>query len=400
MEKDTSNQPSPAPRLSSPWLAVIVFLFIIIFVPFYESKRIVIWETQRDEKGSDVFRGVVLNYALQVEVIKAALGLKDFFEKEHLALLRLKKSPLLFQEESVKSVPAGTNDAGQDFEEASEAIKASIGSVVSEPPEEPAEELTEEPAKEPMVENNSQLGEEAIQATTAENPEQAPADDEIVVEKANPPFRILIMGDSFVVIGGGLGDPLERALLGYKDVVVDRLGRTSSGLAKPEYFNWELTAEEAIRNYQPNIAVVMLGSNDAQSLVDSSGAVIKYGMEGWDQEYTSRVISFLDILEKNNVMTFWIGLPIMRSPTFSPKMNHLSALYEGIIKQQKNVYFISIWNLLADKDGDYTAYLPDDNGLYKLARLTDGIHFQYFAGEIVAGETIRKMEEKINLEKK
>lgn len=354
MENNNLKPVNKTPNFTSPKLAILVFVFMISLVPFYESKRVVIWETQRVAQGDNVFRDGVLKYASFSELLKQKLGLDYFFDKEHEFWLELKKSSILFDK---------SETLGVIYENGEEK---NIGSL----PQKPAEEKQEE------IINTDQLLE----------------------TKLKPPFRILILGDSFIAVGGGIGNPLESELLKYKDLEVKRLGKVSSGLSRPEYFNWNLTAEELISQSNPKVAIMMFGSNDNQGLVTSEGKVISYGKEGWNEEYSKRASDFLNIFEKNNITVFWIGLPVMKEENFSKKMQNLNLIYEAEVKKHKNSYFIPTWDLLDDGQGNYTAYLPDETGQYKLARVSDGIHLQFFGGRIIVKEVIKKMEEKLILE--
>lgn len=326
--------------------AILIFIFITLTVPFYESKRAVIWETQRPKQQNEIFSSIILAYAEKSEAIKEKFGLKDFFEKEHLFWLKIKKSPLVFGE---KIIPEK---------------------------EEKTPEIEEKKIEEPREE----------------------------IQKIEGPYKISILGDSFIAVYGGVGDPLEKELLNYKDVEVFRLGRVSSGLSRPDYFNWNLTAKELISQHKPNIALVMVGSNDAQTLTDSEGKIIvgfkEFGKEKWNEEYRKRVSELIKIFEENDIFVFWIGLPIMRDSKYSEKINILNKIYEAEVLNHKNAKFISTWELLADEKGNYTAYLPDEKGKQKLVRVSDGIHLTYFGGKIIVKEIIKKMEEVATLELK
>ena len=354
MENHNLKSGDETPNFTSPKLAILVFVFIITLVPFYESKRVVIWETQREAQGDNVFRAGVLKYASVAEIVKKKFGLSNFFDKEHDFWLALKKSPILLEETGTLGVIDGNE-------------------------------------KEKKIENLLEKPEEEKQKEELIKPVQS------LQTRLEPPFRILILGDSFIAVGGGVGNPLESELLKYKEVAVKRLGKVSSGLSRPDYFNWNLTAQELISQFNPNTAIMMFGSNDNQGLVTSDGKVISYGKEGWNEEYSKRVSDFLEIFEKNNITVFWIGLPVMKEKYFSERAQNLNAIYETEVKNHKNSYFVPTWDLLDDGQGNYAAYLPDEKGQYKLARVSDGIHLQFFGGRIIVKEVIKKAEEKIKL---
>lgn len=221
------------------------------------------------------------------------------------------------------------------------------------------------------------------------------------IAKPMPPFKAIIIGDSFIAVAGGIGEILEKELLNYEDITAKRVGKVSSGLSRPDYFDWPEEAKMLILQEKPNIAVIMIGSNDAQSITTLEGNLVEnYGSEKWNQEYSKRVSELLDIFAENNTIVFWIGFPVMREKNYSARMANLNSIYRERIKNYEGYYFIPISELFSDKDGDYTAYLPDENGKYLLARQSDGIHLTYFGGEVAVKAVTEKMEEALSLQHK
>jgi len=379
MEQGYYSSISKKENSFNPKIVIFIFLLIILIIPFYESKRVIIWETQRKTHNeyalADIFRSTVLVYAHKSEEIKSILGLDNFFEKEHHFWLKIKKSPLVFQGEH------NLNEAeiNKNTEE--------------ERTEKETEENSNESEKENITNNKEQI--------TKKKEEPIKKPEIKLPPNLDSPFRILIIGDSFIAVGGGVGDILERGILNsYKDTLVARIGKVSSGLSRPDYFNWNLKLKELIFQYQPNIAIIMLGNNDAQALTTPQGKfIIYYGEITWNEKYANRVSNFLTIFEENDIAVFWIGLPIMRSESFSKKMKNLNSIYEEECYNHKEI-FIPTWDLFADEQGNYTAYLPDENGKYILVRASDGIHLQYAGGKMIEKEVFTKMEEVLELEQK
>ena len=262
-------------KLEKPKILILLFVLIVLIVPFYESKRVAIWESQRKTFSQyplvNIFRSAVLLYTSQAQEMKAEFGLTDFFEKENSLWLKIKKSPLVFQEEIIQEELS----FGQKLE-----------SELQPQPEPQLEQVDEVP---PVT-----IGETEEIPLETERPKPEPTLKPANIEA---PFRILIIGDSFIAVGGGVGDILEKGLLNnYQEIAVFRQGKVSSGLSRPDYFNWPLTIHELISQYKPNIAVIMLGSNDAQGLTNSKGIFqIYYGQPGWNQKYAQRVADLLNI---------------------------------------------------------------------------------------------------------
>ena len=96
------------------------------------------------------------------------------------------------------------------------------------------------------------------------------------------PLRVLIVGDS---IGIDLGDALlpDLAQTGVVSAALD--GRVSTGLTRPDYFNWpaELTAD--LKSQDPQVVVIMIGANDAQDFLGPPD--VPYTSPEWNTLYAS-----------------------------------------------------------------------------------------------------------------
>jgi len=305
---------------------------------------------------------LILIYAKESEKLKKEVGLDVFFEKESSFWKAFKEPPLVFQ-------PTITESA--------EKIK-----------------LEETPEEIVRKEEEKKIEEKEILTQKIEEKIKLPP-------KYYASYRFLIIGDSFIAVRGGMGEILEGELLNYKDVTVKRVGVVSSGLSRPDYFNWEVKTIELIFRYKPNIAVVMLSSNDAQSITTSKGDLITYfGSPNWNEEYAKRVSSLLDIFEKNNITTFWIGFPIMKNKAYSERIKNLNSIYEKECQKRKNAYFFSTRELLADEKGNYLSSLPDEKGISRALRQSDGIHLTYFGGKMVVNEFLNVLNGLTGMEAK
>lgn len=329
-------------KFYQPKTVILFFILVSLILPFYESNKVMMWETQGEIQKENIFRQLVLNYAKESEKFKKSFGFDVFFEKENSFWKNLKKpflvsKPIITKETEEKEIPAPTEK----------------------------EEIEKKSTSSPTIYSY---------------------------------YRFLIIGDSFIAVRGGVGEILERELLKYQNVSVKRFGQVSSGLSRPDYFNWEIKTIELISQYNPNIAIIMLSSNDAQSITTPQGIpVTYYGRENWNQEYGKRVLSLLNIFEENKITVFWIGFPIMKNEIFSNKIKNLNSIYEKEVQKRENAYFFSTWELLADANGNYLTSLPDERGIHQALRLVDGIHLTYFGGSLIVREFIKKIGEIIKL---
>jgi hypothetical protein len=231
-------------------------------------------------------------------------------------------------------------------------------------------------------ENYSKISDKEYEESEQRNIEQKPLEKDLFIQKIFPPYKVLIVGDSF--IAGSLGIEIERNLNLYKDFTVVREAKSSTGLTRPDYFDWNSNLIDLIAKNKPNIVIVMFGANDAQNIPIQDKVGCAYGTDEWDKEYGKRVYAFLKILKENNIFVVWIGNPIARDINYSQKMSHLNTIFKKETSKFLNSEFLPTWNLLADSNNQYTDFLQDKNGQAQLIRESDGIHVNYYGGKIIA----------------
>lgn len=196
-------------------------------------------------------------------------------------------------------------------------------------------------------------------------------------EPAEPATRkkILILGDS--MIAGGLGLYLENGLRKVHGHEVRRKGKSSTGLARPDFFSWQKEAAAQLEGFTPDAVIVMFGGNDVQGLYMGKGQWITWPEPEWPAEYARRVNAFADLVAPDGRPLFWIGMPVMRPEKFHVRVQRVNTIYRAEMAIRPGARFIDIWRLLADADGEYTDRLDIDGvpgGKSERVRAGDGIH--------------------------
>ena len=106
------------------------------------------------------------------------------------------------------------------------------------------------------------------------------------------PLRVLIVGDS---IGLDMGGPLQSDLAGTGVVSAALDARESTGLTRPDYFNWPAELPADLKSCEPQVVVVMIGANDAQDFLGPPD--VPYTSPQWNTLYAQRVAQFMQIAE-------------------------------------------------------------------------------------------------------
>ncbi|MBE2281327.1 MAG: DUF459 domain-containing protein [Ignavibacteriaceae bacterium] len=202
---------------------------------------------------------------------------------------------------------------------------------------------------------------------------------EIVFSKDNP-AKILLIGDS--MMGPGFGEVMIKKLERDSSTAPKRFFKHSTGLSRPDYFDWFAQIRTLLNERQSDIIIVMMGTNDAQGFTDN-GITHYYGKEEWFRIYRERVAAFVKIITDNSLKVYWVGMPPMREPGFDGRMKTLSKIYDEEISKISNGIFVSGLDLLGDGAGNYTAYKVV-NGVNSLLRANDGIHFTTQGGQVIA----------------
>jgi hypothetical protein len=199
------------------------------------------------------------------------------------------------------------------------------------------------------------------------------------VPSAEAPLRLLVAGDSMT-------EALGPVLLARADatgvVAGQRELRYSSGLTRPDYFDWPAELGRLLERDDPEAVVIMLGANDAQAIMTGQGPAA-FGTPAWVTEYRARVAGAMDSLAADGRTVYWVGQPIMRSAGFDQRMQLVTRIYREEAARRAGIRFLDTRPLFA-VDGGYTAYLPGANGDPVLVRREDGIHLTPAGAERLA----------------
>jgi lysophospholipase L1-like esterase len=187
------------------------------------------------------------------------------------------------------------------------------------------------------------------------------------------PERILVIGDSFAI---GLGLGVSRGLAN-DPVKVVRQGRESTGLARPDYFDWTAQVRVDVQRFRPDIIIAMLGGNDFQDLVvPGRDSVRRFNITAWNALYSQRVSRLMALATSGGARVVWVGLPPSRSPVLpNAGVVRMNDIYRTEATFHPGVVYLDSWRLFA-RSGGYAAFLRMGKG-HRLTQVRegDGVHF-------------------------
>ena len=240
-----------------------------------------------------------------------------------------------------------------------------------------------EPEPAPVAALDAQPAEPAVAIAEPEAPEEP-----VVSATKDAPRKVLILGDSLAATG--FGALLERKLDAHPDIECARKAKSATGLARPDFYDWEAEAKKQVEAKSPDLVVVIMGGNDGQDLTPKSGKGkrVAWKSEGWNTAYKARMADFLKEVGVDQRKVLWLGLPKTELNNFEQKL--------AIIRQVQSEAIAELGD--AGTYLDTTPFLTDSKGtlLDKATvgkrkdqdlREDDGIHFtmagsQYFADKV------------------
>ena len=210
------------------------------------------------------------------------------------------------------------------------------------------------------------------------------------IPKLTPANRLTswLIGDSLAATPGE--SLLEKLPINSFDVFgLD--SRVSTGLARPDVFNWFSYIQDFVNSRKPQLIVLSIGANDDQTLFSDSGPIGPFGSDQWKDEYSKRVNSTLDFLKLNKVYILWVEIPPVRDPVRNDRYQIINDITrDAIAKHPNSASYVETKTAFTDANGVYEDSLPI-NGVNTLLRSPDGIHFTRAGGDLIADLVITKL---------
>jgi hypothetical protein len=212
---------------------------------------------------------------------------------------------------------------------------------------------------------------------------------EKTVPSAADPAELYVAGDS----DAGTFAPYLDKLMKQTGVVATTLDyKVSSGLSRPDFFDWPSYFAQRIPAVNPDIVVVTFGGNDAQGLrnLDKTWAVQHAPGSGsddtdWRAEYGKRVGAAMDYLGGDNRTLIWVGIPNDDNPGVTARLQVQNEVVMAEAVKRPKVVFIDTWKRFSGLSGGFATDVQDPrDGVFKPVRREDGFHLNTTGAEILA----------------
>ena len=196
--------------------------------------------------------------------------------------------------------------------------------------------------------------------------------------------NVLVTGDSQAqFVGEILTDLLPSDLF---DVSV--VARNATGLTNPEFFNWEINAQQEIAARNPDAVVMVMGGNDGFNVLHEGSL---YGPDdpNWQLEYARRAAVVMRELSSNGKRpVYWVPPPTARDPKFNEIYATQNKAVEQAAAAVDGARYVDIYDTI--NHGRYSDELKI-GGRRVLARQSDGVHFSREGAVVPARLILRAM---------
>lgn len=219
----------------------------------------------------------------------------------------------------------------------------------------------------------------------------------IAAPTPDTPLHLWVGGDS---ITQTLGASLQR-VLSTTGVFTSTLDyQISTGLARPDYFNWpEHLVDDVLPKDSPSVLVMMFGANDGQNMTDLQGKGLVRGSPEWLTEYRRRVGATMDLLKSptNDRLTLWCGPPPMGPGSKVRGMDEISHIVWQEAQRRPWIQYFDTWPFLSDSNLQYTLEAPNADGVRRVLRQKDDVHMSVVGADRVSWAILGRLAELIDL---
>jgi hypothetical protein len=181
---------------------------------------------------------------------------------------------------------------------------------------------------------------------------------------------VTVFGDS---LASGLGQGLVASFAQEKSVRVETKFKSSSGLARDDYYDWpaQISAHLDDPATTTDVAVMLIGMNDRQEIQAGN---YSFRSDGWVREYEARIARVARLFRERGIPLVWVGIPPMKSESLSADVLFFNQLYRNNSDLTGHRY-VDTWLGFVDENGRYARSGPDITGQIRRLRADNGIQF-------------------------
>lgn len=136
------------------------------------------------------------------------------------------------------------------------------------------------------------------------------------------PVRVLLTGDSLME---SLGPQMSRSLAGYSNITFIPIGKKSTGLSRPDFYDWPAVLKQRLVADRPHLVVMWVGTNDPQGIHGHKG-LGEPCSEAWQQVYRSKLREVVSLAHSHGARFMLMGPPVVGEPKLNAQLGVIDRL--------------------------------------------------------------------------
>ncbi len=202
--------------------------------------------------------------------------------------------------------------------------------------------------------------------------------------------RVLFTGDSLMESMGPQMQPILTQQLGWTCLPI---GKKSTGLCRPDFYNWPEVLEKNLRSFRPHLVVMWVGTNDNQNVrgVKTGGLLT----DAWKKAYYGKMMEIAGLCRKYRAELIFIGPPTVGDSRVDAELKQINQLMKVVCKHH-HIPFLDVRPTFSDKQGRYIQSLTNKKGKVVPIRTKDKVHITEAGNNLVMKQLYPLMQEALN----
>lgn len=200
------------------------------------------------------------------------------------------------------------------------------------------------------------------------------------------PVRILLAGDSLME---GLGPQMQEAMKGYRNITLIPIGKKSTGLSRPDFYDWPEVLEKNLKKHNPHIVVMWVGTNDPQNIYGKNGLGEPCSI-AWQKAYFTKLMEIVHLTRRHHARLIFMGPPVMAKEPLNSQLLVINRIMRWTSRKYR-AGFLDTRAILADRYGKYRHKGSLNNGKSAILRTPDQIHITADGNKLVMDKLLPYM---------
>jgi len=168
----------------------------------------------------------------------------------------------------------------------------------------------------------------------------------------------------------------------------DVVARNSTGLTRPEFFNWEVNARQEVAARRPDAVVMLMGGNDGFNVEVDGDSYGPFTPE-WETEYARRAAVVMRVLgSRGRRPVYWAPSPAARDQELNRIFRVQNFAVARAAEAVPGARYVDIFNTI---DGGRFRAISRIDGKRVISRQPDGVHFTRDGAVVPARLVVRAM---------